>query len=168
VSLPEAGRRYSHLVVVSEAGKNAHHDRLVACQCDCGTAKTLRLSDLHRGQVTSCGCRRVEAAKAMGLANATHGYARGSQRTPEYRTWRAMLDRCLNQKSTSFPRYGGRGISVCRRWAESFESFLVDVGPRPEGTSLDRINNDGNYESGNVRWASAKEQANNRRRQHAS
>jgi hypothetical protein len=81
-------------------------------------------------------------------------------RSPEYLTWRAMKQRCLNPRAAQFAWYGGRGISICRRWAESFEAFLADVGPRPAGTTLDRHpNRDGNYEPGNVRWATSAEQA---------
>lgn len=95
---------------------------------------------------------------------ATHGHTRGRKTTPEFRTWCAMLQRCYYEKGEKYPLYGARGITVCDRWKESFEAFLEDMGPRPDGYTLDRIDGKGNYEPSNCRWATQKEQIANRDR----
>jgi hypothetical protein len=116
-------------------------------------------NNLKGGLTTSCGCYSIESHKKHGLTN-----------TPEYMSWQHMKDRCLNPESDNYPGYGGRGIGVCDRWQgeDGFENFLADLGPRPEGTTLDRWpnNKDGHYEPGNCRWGTGGEQMRNTRRTH--
>lgn len=130
------------------------------CQCECGTIRFVMTKDLMNGKSKSCRCLTAETAKAKMLV---HGHSTGYFRSPEYRVWCAMKNRCTNPNGRIYRLYGLRGIKVCDRWLKSFANFLADMGKRPEGTSLDRINNDGNYEPGNCRWATAKVQANNLR-----
>lgn len=131
--------------------------RMALCRCDCGTEKSVAPSKLRDGVVVSCGCHAQDMAK---VSHTTHGLTR----SPEYRSWAAMKSRCFNPKATGYADYGGRGITVCERWCDSFEAFLADIGPRPCGMTLDRYPDvNGNYEPGNCRWATAVEQGDNTR-----
>lgn len=154
------GSRFGKLMVIGDAPKKPSGALCSTCQCDCGELSVVSDSQLRLGRTRSCGClQRKVSAEGVARRNFKHGFARGGKRRSEYRIWAQMINRCRDKRRT---RYGGRGILVCERWASSFESFLADVGPRPgPDFSIDRINNDGNYEPRNVRWATDKTQSSN-------
>jgi len=130
----------------------------VPCVCECGTSRNVRRDHLRTGKIKSCGCWHDEAAA---LNNTTHGHKPRGASTPEYRAWSGMNERCYREGNGRYTDYGGRGICVCDEWRRDFAAFYAYIGPRPAGTSIDRIDVNGNYEPGNVRWANGVTQARN-------
>lgn len=159
--LPEIiGKRYGKTVVINHLGSNKHGKRIWSMQCDCGVKHVSTTGDLSSGRVTSCGCASKDRISKLKYK---HGHAKASGNSVEYQTYNHMLGRCFNQNKPDYRHYGGRGITVCDRWRESFENFLADMGSRPAGMSLDRIDVNGNYEPGNCRWIPVAEQQSNKR-----
>ncbi|KLW91787.1 hypothetical protein SP99_02007 [Enterobacter sp. BIDMC92] len=128
--------------------------------CDCGGCTMSPVSNLKKGHTLSCGCYQVAAAKVYAFK---HGQAQRGNKSPTYKSWQAMHNRCRYPSTDGYEYYGGRGISVCPEWSD-FKSFLAYMGERPEGKTLDRINPNGNYEPSNCRWATPKEQKANQRK----
>ena len=134
-----------------------------SCKCMCGKEIEVRAGDLKSGNTKSCGCRRRRVAKEKSLV---HGQAAGKNHTSYtkiYKTWRSMLNRCHTVSSSSYPNYGGRGITVCDEWRDSFEAFYKDMGDPPDNGSLERIDVNNGYSKANCKWILLSEQANNKR-----
>jgi len=151
------GQQFGKLTVLSRSHASSLKPNW-RCKCSCGKVTEVSGHNLRRGRTRSCGCLRAETAPKN--AARTHGRTV----SPEYFSWKSMMQRCLNPNATGYERYGARGIKVCKRWM-SFENFLADMGHRPPGKSLDRYPNPyGNYGPANCRWATRSEQEKNKRR----
>jgi hypothetical protein len=156
-----AGQTFGRLTAVVPLAERSRGAIVWFCRCACGNSTKAPQGSLRSGTTRSCGCLMLDDLRARNAERTTHGRTK----TAEYAAWRHMKDRCHNPAHPKFHNWGGRGISVCREWRDSFEAFLTHIGPRPSTKhSLDRYpDNDGDYEPGNVRWATASQQNANSR-----
>ena len=150
----KSGHRYGKLLAIEEIKIDSNHRKYWLFRCNCGKEKIIRVDGVIRGRVRSCGC-----------GNRDFHIKHGFYGTRTYKTWIKMKNRCLNSRHHAFADYGGRGITVCEKWL-NFEGFLEDMGVRPAGRSLDRIDNNKGYSKENCKWATQKEQSNNKRNNH--
>ena len=155
------GQRFGRLAVINRRGSSRQGKAMWFCRCDCGQEVVVRSRDLKSGGTKSCGCPRTHVVTARCL---THGHSRRGMRTQVYRVWYGMIQRCNNPKQPSYYRYGGRGITVCKRWRK-FENLLKDMGEPPtDRHQIDRIDNDKGYCKSNCRWVTPQENSRNTRR----
>ncbi len=162
VKMSLIGKRFARLTVIGEADpyySSGRAFRRSLCVCDCGQKCVVNSSALKRGKTKSCGCFRKENTAKM---RTTHGHSTGGKMSRTYKTWCSIIERCTNPNADNFKHYGGRGVIVCDRWLK-FEPFLSDVGERPDGKTIERIDNSKGYEPGNTRWATQLEQSHNKR-----
>jgi hypothetical protein len=155
----KTGLQYGRLTVINRADVPQPKDKQAVweCLCECGNTILAKGGYLQSGQTKSCGCLRSDSSRER-------QYKHGGKKTPTYEIWKGMNSRCSNVKNKQYADYGGRGINVCDGWREDYTQFLADMGARPEGLSIERINNDLGYSKDNCKWATHTEQMNNTRR----
>lgn len=153
------GQKFGRLTVLKHTHSNSDKKCCWDCVCECGNMTNVSGKSLRNGNTKSCGCLGREIRIK---SNTTHGYCTGGK-TSEYQIWRSIKERCLNSKNKKYSDYGGRGIIICDRWKDSFQNFIDDMGVRHnKNLSIDRINNNGNYDPTNCKWATWIEQQNNK------
>lgn len=165
------GNKYNKWTIIEDSGRNKSGSRIYKCRCECGNESVITFSDLKKNSSTQCrqcGHKNRRLVDRINISTIANNYKHGYNRTPTYKSWQLMKARCNPETKTyhskrTFKWYGSKNITVCERWKNSFIDFLQDMGEKPFGYQLDRINSDGNYEPGNCRWATVKENNHNRR-----
>ena len=157
VRLDLTGKRFGRLIVIKKGETDKNYNTSWVCKCDCGNEVTVQTGHLRSGHTQSCGCIHDECVRKMIDGNVTHGMSH----TPTYNVWKGIRTRCYNPNHISYKYYGAKGVIVCKRWLSSFDNFLEDMGKKPKGKSIDRIDSNGDYEPSNCHWATIDEQNNN-------